>query len=57
MITVSILINSKPIYTRSAVSIGGNQYKVDDGSIIIHEPHNGGVELAKKLLETIQEVK
>lgn len=57
MITVSILINSKPIYTRSAVSIGGCEYKVDDGSIITHDPHDGGVVLAKKLLDTIKEVK
>lgn len=55
MITVSILINSKPIYTRSAIAIGGNQYKVDDGSIIVHS--GPPVELARALLETIHELR
>lgn len=59
MITVSIHINDRAIYTRTAVNRikekGG--YVCDDGSIIKHEPSDGAVELAKKMLDTIHEVK
>ena len=57
MITVTILINGQPIYTRSAVNrrrdIG--KYVVDDGSLIEHNPDDGAVPLAIKMLESIQE--
>jgi len=65
MITVTISINGKPIYTRSAVNIseidvGPNQinsYKVDTGKTIKHLPRDGAVVLAKKMLDTIKEEK
>ena len=68
MITVSILINNKPIFTRTAVKMGLNDYKgfeemlspeegyrVDDGSMIYHNPKDGAVKLAKQMLDTIKE--
>ena len=68
MITVSILINNKPIFTRTAVRMELNDYKgleeilppkvgyrVDDGSIIYHHPEDGAVKLAKEMLDTIKE--
>ena len=64
MITVSILINGKPIFTRSATrqedyvfEIDQNTYKVDTGEIIKHNYKDGVVVLAKKLLDTIKEEK
>ncbi len=64
MITVSISINGSPIYTRTAVNIGNDnkrynvdRYKVDDGEIIFHDPKEGAIVLAKKMLDTIKEVK
>lgn len=61
MITVSILINGQPLYTRSAFRIDGKQgevckYKCDDGSIITHNYNDGAVKLAHKLLDTIKEL-
>ena len=61
MITVSILINGEPIYARSAVNItkgksDKSEYKCDDGTIIEHKRTEGAVMLAKKMLDTIQEV-
>lgn len=71
MFTVSILVNNKPIYTRTAVKqyeveyhpegegekgVGVFQYKLDDGSTIYHNPKNGAIDLAKKMLDTIKEV-
>lgn len=57
MITVAILINGYPLYTRTAVnripSQGG--YRMDDGSIVKHDPKKGAVKLAIKMLKTIQE--
>ena len=60
MITVSILINGQPIFTRSAVREGSEDddfcnYLLDDGGIIKHDPRNGAVDLAKKMLDTIKE--
>jgi len=65
MITVTILINGQPIYTRSAVNISEgikteadkNAYKVDDGTILRHIPEDGAIALVKKMLDTIKEVK
>lgn len=67
MITVSILINGKAIFTRTAVNIEGRQsgiaknqactYKLDTGEIIKHKPIDGAVKLAKKMLDTIEEIK
>jgi len=60
MITVTILINGHPIYTRSAVNKGKfnkmyHRYEVDDGSEIAHRRKEGAVVLAKKMLDTIKE--
>jgi hypothetical protein len=59
MLTVSILINGEPIYTRTVVNrrkeIG--KYICDDGTKIDHDPDDGAVELAIKALKTIHEVK
>ena len=62
MITVTILINGQPIYTRSAVNISEGikteaDYKVDDGTILRHIPEDGAISLVKKMLDTIKEVK
>ena len=59
MITVSILINGQPIYTRSAVRESGSiseicTYRCDDGSILTHT-YDGAVTLAHKMLDTIKE--
>lgn len=55
MFTVSILVNGEPILTRSAVNRlkekGG--YVVDTGELVKHDPNDGAVSLAKKLLDTI----
>lgn len=59
MITVSILVNGRPIYTRTAVNTrkdgqnGGRLYKIDDGNKIEHERTAGAIELAKKMLDLI----
>ena len=60
MITVSILINGEPLFTRSAYRIAGSpgeicRYKCDDGSFIEHYYNAGAVSLAKKMLDTIDE--
>ena len=59
MLTVSIYVNGIPIYTRSVVNRieekGG--YVCDDGSLIVHDPEDGAVELAIKALQTIKEVR
>jgi hypothetical protein len=65
MITVNILINGQPIYTRSAVNksspdvteLVNNTYAVDTGVYIKHKPVEGAVALAKKMLDTIKESK
>jgi hypothetical protein len=62
MITVSILINGQPIFTRSAVNRGESaehpeltRYEVDDGSWLLHKRSDGAVPLAIQMLETIKE--
>lgn len=60
MITVSILINGHPLYSRSAVNISKDdvqpqRYKVDTGEIIEHNSEDGAVALSHKLLNTIRE--
>lgn len=63
MITVAILINGQPLYTRSAVNMeetdkhGMTRYRLDDGSDIWHDPDFGAKALAKKMIESIQEVR
>lgn len=57
MITVAIAINGKTIYARSAVNrlaeVG--KYVLDDGTYIEHDPDDGAVALAIKMLETIKD--
>lgn len=57
MISVSIAINGEPVFARTAVNrlkeVG--KYVVDDGSFIEHDPEDGAVALAIKMLQTIQE--
>jgi hypothetical protein len=61
MITVSILINGHPIFTRSAVNQskkdkdGNTLYKTDCDHIIKHKPDDGAIVLAKKMLDLITE--
>lgn len=63
MISVSIMINGNPIYTRSAVNVnqkdtkGKVRYDLDDDSTIWHDPDDGAVKLAIEMLKTIKEVK
>jgi hypothetical protein len=61
MITVTILINGQPILTRSgtrtAEGLGTDkdyaEYTLDTGEKIWHAPEEGAIELAKKMLDTI----
>jgi hypothetical protein len=60
VITVSILINGQPIFTRSAVRIetgpdGSNVYRVDDCNTIRHNYDADTVALAHKMLDCIVE--
>lgn len=67
MLTVSISINGEPIYARTVVNISRigkgarkaktNLYKLDTGAEILHIPEDGAVALAKKMLDSIVEVK
>jgi hypothetical protein len=55
MITVSILINGEPIYARTAVNRLKEHgvYILDTGERIHHNPEDGAVDLAIKMLHTI----
>lgn len=61
MITVQILINGQVILARSArnvepkLDVEESMYKVDDGTIIKHRRCDGAVELARLMLDTIEE--
>lgn len=59
MMTVSILINGEPIFTRTVVNqdtVGDKcTYLSDDGTIIEHNRKDGAVKLAIKVLKTIKE--
>jgi len=62
MITVQILINGQVIYARSAVNISNDSiqpqtYKLDTGRKIKHQQSSGAVKLAKKMLNSIKEVR
>lgn len=67
MLTVSVLINGKPIYTRTAVNVthktpqslraGFEVYQLDDGKVLNHNADKGAVDLAIKMLKTVVEVK
>jgi len=66
VITVSILINGQPIFTRSGVNIseecgaaygvGEQTYKLDTGENLKHNWEAGVVKLAKKMLGTIKDI-
>ena len=58
MITVSISINGDPIFARSArnqsvIENGKTKYVTDANDVIWHDRDNGAIELAKKMLDTI----
>lgn len=55
MITVSVSINGEPIYTRTAVNRLKEHgvYIQDTGERIHHDPNEGPVALAIKMLNTI----
>jgi hypothetical protein len=57
MLTVNILVNGQPIYTRTVVNRLKEKgaYVCDEGSLIKHDPQDGAVVLAIKALETIKE--
>lgn len=61
MITVTILINGQPLFTRSARNTlvqndeGQFEYAVDTGQRVYHARDEGAVHLAKLLLDTIRE--
>lgn len=61
MLTVAIMINGRnPIFARTAVNTDERKgkkvaYRVDDGSTVWHDPKDGAVKLAMKLLKTIKE--
>ena len=61
MITVSILINGQPIFTRSAVRTyehkGVGTYLSDDGINLFHRINDGAIPLAIQMLKLIQEQK
>lgn len=57
MLTVSILINGQPLYTRSCFREEEGIYRVDDGSVILHNYNDGAVLLAHKLLDTMYELR
>ena len=60
MLTVTISINGRTIFARSAVNKGETHegyvsYLVDDGSVVFHKPEDGAVALSKMLLDLIKE--
>ncbi len=57
MITVTISINGEPIYTRTAVNrlVEHGIYILDTGERIHHNPEEGAIALAVKMLHTIYE--
>lgn len=57
MLTVSILINGQPLYTRSCFREETGKYRVDDGSVIEHNYDDGAIVLAHKLLDTMYELR
>ena len=64
MISVIISINGNPIMARSAVrkkdNLGINktdsEYVLDDGNKVLHNPDDGAVKLAIKMLKKIKEI-
>jgi len=63
MLTVSITVNGKPVYARSAhrrtskwAKGKESAYLLDSGEMVYHEYEKGIIPLAIKMLETIKEV-
>ncbi len=60
MLTVAILINGNPLVAKNAINqaesneLGETKYINDAGEVIWHNPSDGAVVLAKKLLDTIR---
>lgn len=60
MLTVAILINGNPLVAKNAVNKieknkrGQVKYLTDSGEVVWHDPKDGAVVLAKKLLDTIR---
>jgi hypothetical protein len=60
MLTVAILINGQPIVAKNAVNQmrknkkGEVAYKTDSGELVWHDPVDGAIALAHKLLDTIR---
>lgn len=60
MITVSISINNRTVFARSAVNVqeladGVCEYEIDDGRRIQHKRSNGAIPLAIQMLSGIHE--
>lgn len=62
MITLSILINGRPLFSRSAHRRSkrhargvSDAYFLDTGEVIYHDRKDGAIVLAKKMLDTIKE--
>ena len=61
MFTVSIDVNARPVYTRSCRNTGRKKdgktiYALDTGEQVLLDPDDGAVELARKLLDTIEDI-
>lgn len=63
MMTVAILVNGEPLYSRTIHRIvdidqgnGMRCYELDDGTRMWHNPKDGIIELAKKALDHIIQV-
>lgn len=60
MITVAILINGQPIFTRTATNEseqnerGETKYLLDTGEVLWHYGEEGAIDLAKAMLETFR---
>lgn len=63
MMTVVIYVNGTPVYARSAVNVGSEnekgetKYICDAGKSIRHKREDGAIELAKKMLDSIRDLK
>lgn len=63
MMTVAILVNGQPLYSRTIMRImnedignGKRCYALDDGTRIWHDPKDGIIELSKTVLDSIDPV-
>jgi hypothetical protein len=63
MLTVTITVNGKTVYARSAHRRTSRWnrgqescYLTDAGDLVYHDPEKGIIKLAKKLLDSIKEI-